>query len=76
MLKRNRKKRRIVEKVLRSLPSRFDVIVTTIEETKFLSKFIVDELYASLMTHEQILGRTTNSYLEHAFKTQMPFGRC
>ena len=28
------KERRIVEKVLRSFPSRFDVIVTTIEETK------------------------------------------
>ena len=62
--------RRIVEKVLRSLPSRFDVIVTTIEETKDLSNFIVDELHASLMTHEQRLGRTKNSSLEHAFRTQ------
>ena len=43
---------RIVEKVLRSLPSRFDVIVTTIEETKDISKFRVDELHASLMTHK------------------------
>ena len=49
--------RRIVEKILRSLPSRFDVIVTTIEETKDLSNFSVDELHASLMTHEQRLGR-------------------
>ena len=65
----------IVEKVLRSLPSRFDVIVTTIEETKDLSKFTVDELHASLMTHEQRLGRTINPCLAHAFKTQMPFGR-
>ena len=61
--------RRIVEKVLRSLPSRFDVIVTTIEETKDLSNFTVDELHLSLMTLEQRLGRTTNSSLEHAFKT-------
>ena len=38
--------RRIVGKVLMSLPSRFDVIVTTIEETKDLSKFTVDELHA------------------------------
>ena len=60
---------------MRSLPSRFDVIVTTIEETKDLSLFIVDELHASLMTHEQRLGRTTNSYLEHPSKTQMSFGR-
>ena len=44
--------RRIVEKILRSLPSRFDVIVTTVEETKDLSNFLVDELHASLMTHE------------------------
>ena len=43
---------RIVEKLLRSLPSRFDVIVTTIEETKDLTNFSVDELHASLMTHE------------------------
>ena len=67
--------RRILEKILRSLPSRFDVIVTTIEETKDLSNYTVDELHASLMTHEKILGRTTNSFLEHAFKTQMSFGR-
>ena len=67
--------RRIVEKVLRSLPSKFYVIVTTIEETKDLSKFTIDELHASLMTHEQRLGRTGNSSLEHAFKTQISFGR-
>ena len=64
-------KRRIVEKILRSLPSRFDVIVATIEETKDLSMFTVDELHASLMGHEQRLIRTTKSSLEHAFKTQM-----
>ena len=67
--------RRIVEKVLRSLPSSFHVIETTIEDTKNLSLFTVDELHASLMTHEQRLSRTTNSYMEHAFKTQMSFGR-
>ena len=64
-----------MEKLLRSLASRFDVIVTTIEETKDLTKFSVDELHASLMTHEQRLGRNEKSSLEHAFKTQMSFGR-
>ena len=44
--------RRIVEKLLRDLPSKFDVIVTSIEETKDLSKFSVDELHASLIKHE------------------------
>eukprot|EP00253_Pinus_taeda_P033019 PITA_33019 len=67
--------RRIVEKLLRVLPSKFDVIVTTIEETKDLSNFSVDELLASLITHEQRLSRNENSSLEKAFKTQMSFGR-
>ena len=67
--------RRIVEKILRVLPSKFDAIVTTIEETKDLSNFSVDELHASLITHEQRLSRNENSSLEQAFKTQMSFGR-
>eukprot|EP00253_Pinus_taeda_P036572 PITA_36572 len=67
--------RRIVEKLLRVLPSKFDVIVTTIEETKDLSNFSIDELHASLITHEQRLSRNENSSLEQAFKTQMSFGR-
>eukprot|EP00253_Pinus_taeda_P015078 PITA_15078 len=67
--------RRIVEKILRVLPSKFDVIVTTNEETKDLSNFSVDELHASLITHEQRLSRNENSSLEQAFKTQMSFGR-
>lgn len=67
--------RRIVEKLFRVLPSKFDVIVTTIEETKDLTNFSVDELHASLITHEQRLSRNENSSLEQAFKTQMSFGR-
>eukprot|EP00253_Pinus_taeda_P020270 PITA_20270 len=67
--------RRIVEKLLRVLPSKFDVIVTTIEETKDLSKFLVDEHHTSLVTHEQRLSRNENSSLEQAFKTQISFGR-
>eukprot|EP00253_Pinus_taeda_P025594 PITA_25594 len=67
--------RRIVEKLLRVLPSNFDVIVTTIEETKDLSNFSVDELHASLITHEKRLSRNENSSLKQAFKTQMSFGR-
>ena len=67
--------RRIVEKLLRCLPSKFYVIVTTIEETKDLSQFTVDKLHASLITHEQRLSRDEHSSLEHTFKTQMPSGR-
>eukprot|EP00253_Pinus_taeda_P007708 PITA_07708 len=63
--------RRIVEKVLRSLPARFDAIGVAIEETKDLSLFSVDELHASLISHEHRLNRATSSSLEHAFKTQI-----
>ena len=66
--------RRIVETILRSLPSRFDAIVVAIEETKDLSQFSVDELCASLMSHEHRLNKTMKSSLEHAFNTQMSFG--
>ena len=67
--------RMIVEKILRILPSIFDAIVVAIEGTKDLSNFSVDELHASLMTHEKRLRRTADSSLEHAFKTQISFGR-
>eukprot|EP00253_Pinus_taeda_P022980 PITA_22980 len=67
--------RTIVEKLLIILPSRFNVIVTTIEETKDLTNFSADELHASLITHEERLSRNENSSLEHAFKTHMFFGR-
>eukprot|EP00253_Pinus_taeda_P014181 PITA_14181 len=66
--------RRIVEKLLRILPSKFDVIVTTIKETKDLSNFSVDDLHASMITHEQRLSRNEKSSLEQAFKNQMSFG--
>ena len=36
--------RRIVEKILRSLPTILDAIVVTIEGTKDLSQFLVDEI--------------------------------
>ena len=57
--------RRIVEKILRSLPSRYDAIVVAIEETKDLSQFLVDEICASLMCYEHRLKREKNSSLEH-----------
>eukprot|EP00253_Pinus_taeda_P005116 PITA_05116 len=67
--------RRIVEKILRCLPSRFKAIVVAIEETKDLSQFTVDELSASLMSHEHRLSRGADSSLEQAFKTQMSFSQ-
>jgi chromosome condensin MukBEF MukE localization factor len=43
---------RIVEKVRRSLPKKFEMVVTAILESKDLSNFSIDELMGSLLTHE------------------------
>jgi len=37
--------KRIVEKMLRSLPSKFDPLVVALEETKDLSQFSIDEMH-------------------------------
>ena len=60
---------KVVEKVLRSLPPKFDTLVVTLEEIKYLSQFSLDELQASLINHEHRLNRSSMS-LENAFSTQ------
>jgi hypothetical protein len=64
----------IVEKVLRSLPKKFEMVVTTILESKDLSCFSTDELIGSLVTHETRLHLTDES-IANAFKTQFSFSR-
>jgi transposase InsO family protein len=66
---------KVVEKILRSLPTKFDPVVIAIEESKDLTQLSVDELMGSLLSHEQRLNRTGTSSLENAFKTQLSFGR-
>ena len=63
--------RRVVEKNLRSLPSRFDSLVFAIEETKDMDVYYVDELQASLISHEHRLRRYNGDSMENAFKTQV-----
>ncbi|TYK06510.1 gag-pol polyprotein [Cucumis melo var. makuwa] len=46
--------------VLRSLPSKFNMKVTAIEEANDLSKMKLDELFGSLRTFEIHLGHTAN----------------
>jgi hypothetical protein len=60
---------KFVEKVLRSLPPKFDTLVVTLEESKDLSQFSLDELQASLINHEHRLNRSSMS-LENAFSVQ------
>ena len=57
---------RVVEKILRSLPPRFESLVVTLEEHTNMSTFTIDELQASLINHEHRLSRSQTS-LEGAF---------
>ena len=62
---------RIVEKILRSLPHKYDNLVMTIEEAKDLTTLKMDELMGSLQTHEHRINRSTSSSTqEQAFKAQ------
>jgi hypothetical protein len=60
--------RKVVEKLLRSLPLKFDSLVVTLEENKDMSQFSLDEMQASLINHEHRLNRS-NMSLENAFST-------
>jgi hypothetical protein len=64
----------IFEKVLISLPNKFEMAVKTILESKDLSNFSIDELMGSLLTHETRL-HLTNESIVSAFKTQFSFSR-
>jgi hypothetical protein len=61
--------KKFVEKVLRSLPPKFDTLVVTLEERKDLSHFSLDEMQASLINHEHILSRSSMSERECIFRT-------
>ena len=49
---------RRVEKILRSLPPRFENLVMTLEEHTDMSTFTIYDLQASLINHEHRLSRT------------------
>ncbi|KAK2977872.1 hypothetical protein RJ640_020216 [Escallonia rubra] len=63
--------KRIVEKILISLPEKFDPIVAVIEESKDLSTLNVHELMGSLKMHEQRLTRHIEKSIESAFQTKL-----
>lgn len=47
---------KLVRKVLRSLPKKFDMKVTTIEESQDISSMKIDDLWGSLFTFEMFLN--------------------
>ncbi|GAV80334.1 DUF4219 domain-containing protein/UBN2 domain-containing protein [Cephalotus follicularis] len=61
---------KIIEKVLISLPERFDSKVAAIEESKDLAKLIVNELIRSLQAHEQRICKRVESSTEGAFQAR------
>ncbi|KAA8525231.1 hypothetical protein F0562_007086 [Nyssa sinensis] len=64
---------RIVEKILISLPDKFDAIVVVVEETKDISKLSIQELMGSLKSYEQRLSRHSEKSLESAFQSKLNF---
>lgn len=60
----------IVEKVLRSLTSKFDYIVCLIEESKDIDALSLDELQSSLLVYEQKINRNSTTE-EQALKASI-----
>jgi len=63
--------KRIVEKILISIPRKYDAIVTTIEKTKDLSTLSVTELISSLEAYEHRLSRHDEDTVENAFQSKL-----
>jgi hypothetical protein len=57
----------IVEKILRSLPQKYDNLVMTIEEAKDLTTLTMDESMGILQTHEHQINRLIASYQKQYF---------
>lgn len=49
----------IIEKILRSMTSKFDYVVCSTEESNDLDTLSIDELQSSLLVHEQRISRHT-----------------
>src|SRR5262249_48538073 len=64
------KEERVVQKILISVPEKFDSVVAAIEESKDLSKLSVIELFGSLSAHEQRILRRKEDQIEEAFRAQ------
>jgi hypothetical protein len=66
---------KVVEKILRSMPMKYDQMVAAIEESKDLSVLTVDELFGSLQSHEDRMKRYEENSTENAFYTKLHFSK-
>ncbi|KAH7528047.1 hypothetical protein FEM48_Zijuj05G0030300 [Ziziphus jujuba var. spinosa] len=67
---------KVVEKVLRSLPEKFDFVVVAVEESKDLSTVSIEELFGILKSHEfrvnkRTLASTSQTSVDQALKSQV-----
>jgi transposase InsO family protein len=65
---------KMVEKILISLPEKYDPLVAVIEETKNLEELKVEELMGSLKSFEQRLNRRSEKSMESAFQSKLNVG--
>ncbi|KAK7264214.1 hypothetical protein RJT34_31819 [Clitoria ternatea] len=64
------KEKEIMEKVLRTLSTRFDYIVAAIEEAKDLNTMTLNDLQASLESREMQMNERSSGTVEQALKAQ------
>nr|XP_028946855.1 uncharacterized protein LOC103418446 [Malus domestica] len=63
---------RVMEKILRSLTSNFEHVVTAIEESKNLETMSAEELLGSLVVHEQCIQKNASPItLEQALESKL-----
>ena len=66
--------KRVVEKILISLPQRYDSIVFIIEQTQDMEKLSVEELMGSIKAFEVKLNSRSEKSTESAFQSQLNIG--
>src|ERR1044072_2337374 len=64
------KEREVVEKIMRTLSTRFDYVVAAIEEAKDLSTMTLNDLQASLESREMRMNERSPGTFEQALKAQ------
>lgn len=66
---------RVIEKILRSLDSKFDHVVVAIEESNDIEKMTIGELTDKLEVHEDKIKRRYKDSLDHVLQAKLNFKR-